>query len=196
MTDAPTKLIEVTCNGLPIGVPSSRIVSPCIPVYPIPRLLVEYEINSTVSPPKQASFSDTVAESIAVNSSSDKRTPLIKTSSNPTLYVTLNVVAPTPAIFLSTVLSLGIPVQDTPLPVETKYCPDAPRLLPAVILPLITILLTVETPVTMEFVAPIPPLTCRVYCGTVVPIPTLFVSGSATIRLVSTSNPCRMTKFF
>ena len=74
----------------------------------------------------------------------------------------LNVVAPTPAIFLSTVLSLGIPVQDTPSPVETKYCPDTPELLPAVILPLMTKLLTVETPDTTEFFAPIVPLTSKV----------------------------------
>ncbi len=54
----------------------------------------------------------------------------------------------------------------------------------------------VPTPVTLKSVAPIPPLTCRVYCGTVVPTPTLFVCASATIRLVSTSNPFFMTKFF
>ena len=90
VTDEPTKLSEVTCRGLPIGVPLFKIVTPEIPDEPADMGDVVYEINSTVSSPKQEAVKVTVAPSFAINSSVVNLTPLTYTSSNPTAYEVLN----------------------------------------------------------------------------------------------------------
>ena len=54
----------------------------------------------------------------------------------------------------------------------------------------------VAMPVTFKSVSAIPPMTSNSVFGIVLPMPTLFLSASARIRLVFTSKPFLTTKIF
>ena len=72
---------------------------------------------------------------LAIYSLAVNLTPFTNTSRKPTLYENENVVCPFVAVVMPVVRNVGKSAQVTPTPVDFKYCPFVPVVVPALTAP-------------------------------------------------------------